>query len=283
DFVYNRLFAWKGSFAMATEEHHDCYVSNEFPCFIVNRERADGLYMWRYFSRPSAWDEALGLSKGGTPTSRNRLKEHLFLSMKIPVPPLSEQLRIVAWIEELAGKVEEVRRTKNEIEQMGQQLLQSAFAKITQDVDFLPMIEVAPLVRRPVKVKIAGEYPELGVRSFGNGTFQKPSLSGAEIGSKKIYWIEPGDLVFSNVFSWEGAIAVVKPEDSGRVGSHRFITCVAKEGKVTPSFLCFYFLTEEGLHKIGEASPGGAGRNRTLGLDALAKIRVPVPLFEKQL
>src|SRR5262249_39985 len=30
-FVYNRLFAWKGSFAIATAENHGCYVSNEFP------------------------------------------------------------------------------------------------------------------------------------------------------------------------------------------------------------------------------------------------------------
>jgi len=33
DFVYNRLFAWKGSFAEATAEHSGCYVSNEFPTF----------------------------------------------------------------------------------------------------------------------------------------------------------------------------------------------------------------------------------------------------------
>jgi type I restriction enzyme S subunit len=50
----------------------------------------------------------------------------------------------------------------------------------------------------------------------------------------------------------------------------------------TPSFLCFFFLTEEGLGLSGAASPGGAGRNRTLGLDALAKIRVPVPPIDSQ-
>jgi type I restriction enzyme S subunit len=37
DFVYNRLFAWKGSFAVATKENHGCYVSNEFPCFVLKR------------------------------------------------------------------------------------------------------------------------------------------------------------------------------------------------------------------------------------------------------
>ena len=31
DIIYNRLFAWKGSFAVITDELDGCYVSNEFP------------------------------------------------------------------------------------------------------------------------------------------------------------------------------------------------------------------------------------------------------------
>ncbi|CAG0964314.1 Type-1 restriction enzyme EcoKI specificity protein [Methanosarcinales archaeon] len=109
DFVYNRLFAWKGSFAVATNENHGCYVSNEFPCFKVDSDRADSKYLWLYFSRAKIWEEALGLSTGGTPTSRNRLKEEKFLAMQISLPPLAEQRRIVAHIEELAAKIEEAR------------------------------------------------------------------------------------------------------------------------------------------------------------------------------
>jgi type I restriction enzyme S subunit len=125
-------------------------------------------------------------------------------------------------------------------------------------------------------------YPELGIRSFGNGTFHKPALSGLELGSKRIFTIEVGDLLFNNVFAWEGAIAVAKPEDTGRFGSHRFITCVPNKDKATSRFLCFYFLTSEGLDLIRDASPGGAGRNRTLGLEALANISIPVPDIEAQ-
>ena len=36
------------------------------------------------------------------------------------------------------------------------------------------------------------------------------------------------------------------------------------------------------MHDLGDASPGGAGRNRTLGLKNLAAIRVPVPSHDKQ-
>ena len=105
DFVYNRLFAWKGSFAIATRENHGCYVSNEFPCFTVIKERLVPQFLRYYFSRETAWMEAFGLSTGGTPTSRNRLKEEKLLGMSIPLPSLPEQLRIVAKVEELAAKV----------------------------------------------------------------------------------------------------------------------------------------------------------------------------------
>jgi len=165
----------------------------------------------------------------------------------------------------------------------GQAMLTSAFHKIIEGADYRPMAEVAPLERRKVDIDVSAEYPELGVRCFGNGTFHKPILDGMEVGTKQLYQMIPGDLVFSNVFAWEGAIAVVKDEDEGRVGSHRFITCLPKPGVVTSDFLCFYFLTSEGLEKIQLASPGGAGRNRTLGLKKLEKIEVPVPDYEKQL
>lgn len=107
DFVYNRLFAWKGSFALVGKDVHGCYVSNEFPCFRLREGRVDGRYLHYYFSRESIWNEALGLSSGGTPTSRNRLKEDRLLAMAMPLPPIEEQRRIVEWVEKLKSKVDE--------------------------------------------------------------------------------------------------------------------------------------------------------------------------------
>ena len=43
------------------------------------------------------------------------------------------------------------------------------------------------------------------------------------------------------------------------------------------------FLGTHGLENIRAASPGGAGRNRTLGIKKLAAIQVPVPDYDKQL
>jgi type I restriction enzyme S subunit len=117
---------------------------------------------------------------------------------------------------------------------------------------------------------------------FGRGTFHKPPLQAGEITWQKLFLVKQGDILFSNIKAWEGAIAVATAEDQGRYGSHRYLTCVPVPGIATARFVCFHLLTTEGLGDIREASPGSADRNRTLNTKALEKILVPTPSFEKQ-
>lgn len=283
DFIYSRLFAWQGSFGLIPEEMDGCYVSNEFPIFKLDESQVEPKYLVYWFGLPHVQKVVEADCTGSTPGTRNRYKEDFFAALEFELPPLDEQRRIVAKIESLAARIDEAKQLRQGIQTDAQAMLRSAFQQVIEGAEYRPMSEVAPLVRRKVEIKMDGEYPELGVRSFGKGTFQKPVLNGIEVGSKKLYHIHPNDLVFSNVFAWEGAIAVAKPEDAGRVGSHRFITCVAEERVTTSEFLRFYMLTDEGIEKVREASPGGAGRNRTLGLKRLAKIEVPIPDYDKQL
>jgi type I restriction enzyme S subunit len=147
----------------------------------------------------------------------------------------------------------------------------------------VPLADIAPIVRRAVDIQHDQAYPELGIRSFGKGTFHKPPLAGADAGTKRLFRIEPGDLVFSNVFAWEGAIAVASPQDGGRFGSHRFITCVVDSSRASAAFLKFYLTaSDEGQEQIRRASPGGAGRNRTLGVEKLGQVQVPLPPLAEQ-
>jgi type I restriction enzyme, S subunit len=130
DFVYNRLFGWKGSFAVATKENHGCYVSNEFPCFIVKADIADCRYIWRYFSQPTVWDEVLSLSIGGTPTSRNRLKEEQLLHMEIPLPSIDEQRRIVERVEHVAIRLSEAQTLRKQASQETDALVGREIAEV---------------------------------------------------------------------------------------------------------------------------------------------------------
>lgn len=280
DIVVNKIWARNGSVAVVPKELAGGYVSSEFPTFVPVREILEPRWFHWLTKTADFWAQCDEKSQGTS--GKNRIRPERFLEIEIPLPPLTEQHRIVARIEELIVNIAKVRNLKDEIEREQYLLLMATFREVITGALYQRMEDIAPLVRRTIKVELDDSYPELGVRSFGRGTFHKQPKTGAELGSKRLFKIEPGDLVFNNVFAWEGAVAVVRDEDAGHIGSHRFITCVPTPNVATPHFLCFYFLTPEGLERLGEASPGGAGRNRTLGLDALMNIEVPIPALEKQ-
>lgn len=279
--ILSKIDARNGAIGLVPQELDGAIVSNDFPSFeFADHRQIDPAFMgWMVRSRHFV-DLCKAASEGTT--NRVRIKEDRFLAQQIVLPPLAEQQAIVSRLDTLADKARQVNERLDAIERDADQLLAVRFRDAIAGAPMRPMAEVAPLVRREVAIELEGSYPELGIRSFGKGTFHKPPLSGADVGTKRLFRIEPGDLLFSNVFAWEGAIAVAQPEDAGRYGSHRFITCRVDPEVTSPEFLRYYFLTDAGLEKIGEASPGGAGRNRTLGLEKLMAIEVPIPPLATQ-
>ena len=279
-FLISRIDARHGAFGIVPKDLDGALVSNDFPCFNIDQSMILPRYLEWYAHTHEFIELCRRASEGST--NRVRLKEVIFLDMKIPLPPLEEQGRIVAKLDKVAALVGERQRIVKAAKCESRALLLKAFECVIEDASYRSMAEVAPLVRRPVEVQPDQSYLELGVRSFGHGTFHKPTLEGINIGSKKLFQISKGDLLFNIIFAWEGAVAIAQERDDGRVGSHRFLTCLSNPEMATNDFLRFYFLTPEGLQKLGEASPGGAGRNRTLGLKKLAAIEVPVPPIERQ-
>lgn len=275
DLVVNKIWARNGAVAVATSEQAGTYVSTEFPTFVLDQSSIDPRWM-RLLTKWRGFWQACNEKAQGT-SGKNRIKPVQFLAIEIPLPPLAEQQALVARLDSLVEKTRQVEAHLDAVERDAEHLLALRFRDAIADVPLLPMAKVAQLVRREQSIDLNGSYPELGIRSFGKGTFHKPPLSGGEVGTKRLYRIEPGDLLFSNVFAWEGAIAIAQPEDKGRLGSHRFITCQANPELTTAEFLRYFFLTDDGMLKIGKASPGGAGRNRTLGIEKLMAIEVPTP------
>jgi len=118
--IYNRLFAWKVSFAVVPPELADCYVSNEFPQFIPDAARIIPEYLYIFCTRETTIHAVNAASTGSSAVSRNRFKEEEFLNFEISLPPLAEQKAIVAsWRkaqDEITAARERVKKRKVEID-----------------------------------------------------------------------------------------------------------------------------------------------------------------------
>ena len=279
--ILSKIDARNGAIGLVPTELDGAIVSNDFPSFSFNDlEQCDPAFMG-WLVRSTSFVGLCEAASEGT-TNRVRIKEERFLDQQIALPPLAEQQAIVTRLDLLAEKTRQLEAHLDAVERDAEHLLALRFRDAIANAPLRTMAEVAPLIRREQRIDLNGSYPELGIRSFGKGTFHKQPLPGGDVGTKRLFRIEPGDLLFSNVFAWEGAIAIAQAEDAGRFGSHRFISCVPDRRLTSADFLRYYFLTDEGMLKIAEASPGGAGRNRTLGLEKLMAIEVPMPPLATQ-
>jgi type I restriction enzyme S subunit len=94
--IYNRLFAWKASFAVVPSDLAECYVSNEFPQFVPDASKIlpEYLYLWCVSDRTIKAVNAA--STGSAAVSRNRFREEFFVDFEIALPPLPVQRKIVA-------------------------------------------------------------------------------------------------------------------------------------------------------------------------------------------
>lgn len=280
-FIISRIDARHGACGLVPKNLDGAVVTNDFPVYTPKENKILPRYL-ELISKTHFFVDACKRASEGT-TNRVRLKEPRFFNIEIPLPDIAVQKVVVDKVDFALGKLEEIKLLRSSLLDDAQAMLSSAFHKIIEGAVYKPMSEVAPIVRRQIEITVDGEYPELGARSFGKGIFHKPTLIGAELDWQKLYTVHSGDLVLSNIKAWEGAIAAAGDNDHGRVGSHRYITCVPVEGVTTANFLAFYLLTQEGIEQVQAASPGSADRNRTLAMKRLEKIKVPVPDYDKQL
>jgi type I restriction enzyme, S subunit len=278
EFLVAEIDAKMGGYGLVPDELDGAIVSSHYFLFQPDQSRLNSTFLGWFAKTPAFFAQVAAQGS----TNYAAIRPSHVLKYVIPLPPLHMQRRIVAQLDAVATHLAERKAAAAAVEDELAALLRAVFNRLIADAPYARMDDIAPLVRRSVEIDPESNYPELGVRSFGKGTFHKPSLNGIEVGTKRLFRIEKDDLLFNIVFAWEGAVAVARPEDHDRVGSHRFLTCVPDSARATPTFLRYFFLTPEGILKLGEASPGGAGRNRTLGLKALEAIKVPVPSLDKQ-
>ncbi|MBK9338451.1 MAG: restriction endonuclease subunit S [Lewinellaceae bacterium] len=135
EFMYSRLFAWKGAFDKAAKDFEGCYVSDEFPAFQPHKDKLDIDFLAYFFKQKSVWTAVEQYCMGVTKASRNRFKEQFFLNLEIPLPPLSEQQRIAGRLAALKGKIDAVRTLREQVREV-ERVAENAFDFVIPNAKF---------------------------------------------------------------------------------------------------------------------------------------------------
>ena len=106
DFVYCKIMAWEGAFGLVPTDADNHVMSGAFVVYEPRLDKVVPAFLDWYFKVPHIWRE-IGSPSTGTNIRRRSLHPAQFEKSQIPLPPLPEQRRIVARIEEQADRITE--------------------------------------------------------------------------------------------------------------------------------------------------------------------------------
>ena len=129
DFILQVTFAWEGAVALVSAAEDGMFGSTRYPTFRVDGSRCLPEFLLNYFKTPEGVQQLVGICPGSA--GRNRV-----LSIKripeviVPLPPLPEQRRIVARIEELAAQIHEAHTLRKQASEETEALLLSELSTV---------------------------------------------------------------------------------------------------------------------------------------------------------
>jgi len=142
--------------------------------------------------------------------------------------------------------------------------------------------ELIERISNPVKVELEKMYQQIGIRSHGKGIFHKEFVDGKILGNKRVFWVKEDVLIVNIVFAWEQAVAKTTKDEIGMIASHRFPMYLPIKTQSDLNYLLYFFLTKRGKSLLELASPGGAGRNKTLGQKEFENLKFLIPDVAEQ-
>lgn len=201
-----------------------------------------------------------------------------FSALHLAIPSHAEQQRIADYLSRMDNLITEEGHKLDALNVHKAGLMQELFPREGETAPRLRFPEfmgvgkwkrkkVSDLLARtinPIDVDSDEIYREIGIRSHGKGLFHKEPVSGKTLGEKRVFWVRENAFVLNIVFAWEQAVAVTSSAEKGMIASHRFPMYAAHKNQSDVNFIKCFFLTKKGKELLVMASPGGAGRNKTL-------------------
>jgi type I restriction enzyme S subunit len=290
DLIINKIWVRHGSVAIAGKDVDGCAGSGEFPTFELDLNRIDPRWIHWQTKMKSFWEKCDDLSRGTS--GKNRIKPELFLTINIPLPPLTEQRRIVAHIESLAARVNEAQRLREEADYESAVLLNTAVGKVFTE---LKAREVKPLKDLATKIG-SGSTPKGGRAIYQQSGV--PFIRSMNVRMRQFQWndiayidpdihesmsgtkVKPKDVLLNITGASIGRVACA-PDDLAEANVNQHVTIIRPIETLDYRFL-MYWLSQPAIQDFINDEQKGATRQGFTKAQ-IEQFKIPIlPLDEQR-
>jgi type I restriction enzyme S subunit len=251
DLIINKIWVRHGSSAIVPDELDGYYASTEFPTFELDASRVSGGWLKYLFLTRDFW-LACDLESRGS-SGKNRIKPEKYLTIPIPLPPLEEQRRIVAKLDQITARVEEAKKLRREAVEEAVALIDSATSQLlgssaSQNWPVSPLGELGD-IRSGVTLgrQLVGStvrLPYLRVANVQAGRLDLTSVKEVTVlESERTKWsLQHGDLLMTEGGDWDklGRCAVWREEIPCCIHQNHIFRVRLPADIVVPEFAAAY-------------------------------------------
>ena len=287
--VMSQPKGWEGAITVVPKEFEGRYLSSVFPTFRPLTSRLSPDFLNAITKCKWLWDALFEKSSGIGARRNSVCPEHL-LSVKIRLPPIAEQQRIAAHLDAIESRLNRVQKLR-EAEQKQKQAFIASLAhrwdlqsekKLSQSWTECLLGDVLSLSGDAVEVDTTMSYPNLGIYSYARGTFTKPPIEGSTTSAPQLYRVRTGQFIYSRLFAFEGAYALVQPSQDGFYVSNEFPAFDCDQDRILPEFLFAYFKSPALWTQLAEQSSGLGSRRQRIHPEVILNHRMYLPPLDYQ-
>jgi type I restriction enzyme S subunit len=276
DLLLSGINAAKGAIGIWPETERQAIAATiHYAAYRVNERRTTSRFMWWYLRSQAFRDLIAHAIPGGIKTE---LKPTRLLPVPIPLPPLLEQRRIVAQLDAVSEKSDQVCRFLEEVDTDLLQAMRSIIWRSAENGGRVMLCREFMKRRRcDVAVEPETAYAFAGVYSFGRGVFRSGTKLGSQFSYRELTRLRMNEFVYPKLMAWEGALGVVPPECDGRVVSPEFPVFEIDRGIVAPVVIDTFFRDPRVWPRLQSGSTGTNLRRKRINPDQLLAMEIPIP------
>jgi type I restriction enzyme S subunit len=286
EFLVAEIDAKVGGFGIVPGSLEDSIVSSHYFLFTLDEKSLDHRFL-DYFIRTRSFRDQI-TAQGSTNYAAIRAED--VLSYEIPLPPIEEQRRIVARIEELAARIEEARelrrRAVDEAESLSKIFLDRVYMSSTSRFGVHSLAKTCADITDGDH--LTPSFTDSGVKFIFVG-----NVSSGFLHFKGCKYVDPeyfasikshrmprrGDILYSAVGATLGIPAIVDTDESFCFQRH--VALIRPNPKMITSKFLWYMLRSKSIFNKAWSETTGSAQP-TVPLRAIRALQIPVPSIEEQ-